>query len=158
MPEPTQPEAARLTTVVLNERECNALINALHDKASETRHYLLSYSDVVGEPKETDTCCQAHRERYEDRKNQYAAFVGQQQLTRSLIDLIEGASFVPTQVHSVNPEHVALIYRAEDDTLWDQPLTELSEQGGLIDPEDGSDMPIVSAQITLPATTAIASE
>lgn len=48
----------------------------------------------------------------------------------------------------IEPTRVILVYQDEEGNHHEQPVSDLTESGTLIDPETGDDMPIVGVKIS----------
>lgn len=54
-------------TTTLTPEQAGLVLDALYEKSSDTKRYLMSYEGLHRGPAETDTCCPAHREQYDRR-------------------------------------------------------------------------------------------
>lgn len=71
----------------ITEHQANALLDALYAKTAETDHYLSSYPKDG--PRETDTCCDAHLARFQERARQRESLLERKAQVKELIALIE---------------------------------------------------------------------
>lgn len=132
-------------TLTLSVHEQNLLLDALVNSKLDTQHYL--GAQPIGEPKDTDTCCAAHRRVYEDRKSTEATLLCRQQSQQSLVDRIEAAQQTAQSSQQIDPRFVALVYKDESGQMHSQPVSDVITQGTLVDPESGNDLAIISVQL-----------
>ncbi len=137
--------------VTLTEVQQNILLNALYEKLVETKQYLSSYRHDK-EPGPLDTCCAGHLARFNERKRSRDALLDRKRRVRTLINLFESADpTTTTQTAAVELDAVTLVYTDEDGQTHEQPLSDLTTAGTLIDPQNGDDLELHSARIQLPA-------
>ncbi|MFF1880247.1 hypothetical protein ACFVVC_02095 [Pseudarthrobacter sp. NPDC058196] len=139
--------------------QADILLDALCTRSVETDNYLLSYPK--NEPGKTDTCCDAHLARFEQRALQRMALLERKAEVQQIIDLIEAIrpafkAFgpAPQSTAAVDLFGVTLVYRDGAGRTHEQPLTDITSAGTLIDPDSGSDLELVAALVAAdPART-----
>lgn len=75
--------------LVLTERQRSTLVSALIDKSLETSRYLSNDRSTGNEPSEHETCCDYHRQEYEDRRQRQRALQLRRQSENLLIEMLE---------------------------------------------------------------------
>lgn len=136
----------------ITARQADILLDTLADKSVETDHYLLSYSK--DEPDKTDTCCDAHLARFEQRALQRKALLERKAEVQHLITVVEASRSSPGSATTVDLSGVTLIYRGAAGKTYLQPLADIESAGTLIDPDSGNDLELIAALVAAdPAPT-----
>ncbi len=74
------------TSIEITERQRNIILDALYDKEPETERYLTG-SEVDEQPGPLDNCCEAHLDRYRQRKEVYKALKARKKAVKRTIKL-----------------------------------------------------------------------
>ncbi|ERI36497.1 hypothetical protein M707_16510 [Arthrobacter sp. AK-YN10] len=134
----------------ITARQAAILLDTLVDKSVETDHYLLSYPK--DEPEKTDTCCDAHLARFEQRALQRKGLLERKAEVQHLIALIEAIRPVfeatgssPENMTAVDLSGVTLVYRDAAGRTHEQPLADIGSAGTLIDPDN--DLELIAALV-----------
>ncbi|MDJ0458299.1 hypothetical protein PUN71_013925 [Arthrobacter sp. NQ7] len=137
--------------------QADILLDTLVDKSVETDHYLLSC--LKDEPDKTDTCCDAHLARFEQRALQRKALLERKAEVQRLIALIEAirpafeaSGSSPVSTTAVDLSGVTLVYRDAAGKTHEQPLTDIGSAGTLIDPDSGDDLELIAALVAADPT------
>ncbi|WP_314191961.1 hypothetical protein [uncultured Arthrobacter sp.] len=136
----------------ITARQADVLLDTLADKSVETDDYLLSYPK--DEPDKTDTCCDAHLARFEQRALQRKALLERKAEVQHLITVVEASRSSPGSTTTVDLSGVTLIYRDAAGKTYEQPLADIESAGTLIDPDSGNDLELIAALVAAdPAPT-----
>lgn len=86
----TTPEAhdEPTVTVVLTDRQRSLVLSALFEKGMETKRYVQN-TKVSDEPGPTDTCCDAHLQRWKRDHDMHESLKGRRRAEKELIKLFE---------------------------------------------------------------------
>lgn len=146
-------EQTRAFDLALTAEQTRTIIGSLYDTLVDTRRYLSSYRQD-DQPGPLDTCCDAHRARFEERREQAESLRAREAHLLELIALVEkaeaGTGAEPSLGHAgdaVDPERIVLVYRDERGRAHEQPLVDITSAGTLIDPNTGNDLELVSARV-----------
>jgi hypothetical protein len=141
----------------ITARQADILLDTLIDKSVESDHYLLSYPK--DEPDKTDTCCDAHLARFEQRALQRKALLERKAEVQHLIALIEAirpafeaSGSSPVSTTAVDLSGVTLVYRDTAGKTHEQPLADIGSTGTLIDPDSGDDLELIAALVAADPT------
>ncbi len=84
----TAPGTENTITVKLNPEQLSTLLSALCGKLIETRNYERGLR-VDEKPGVLDTCCEAHRARYDDRRESHLRMQEKLRHTEALLEMLE---------------------------------------------------------------------